>query len=205
MPLSSIFNDALLYAADVHRHQFRKETSIPYLSHLLAVCGAVLEHGGSEEEVIAALLHDALEDQPRGGRTKAEIRDRFGDRVLKIVEECSDTEEEPKPPWRERKQRYIAHLPASSPSAQLVSACDELHNIRAIARDLKDLGPGLWSRFNAGPEDTLWYYRSLLEAYRKTGAPPAAPGRSRSAYRRAGRVARQTASGALIDPHGLVD
>ena len=155
MILSPEFNKALTYAADLHREQPPKGTSIPYLSHLLSVCGLVLEHGGSQDEAVAVLLHDSLEDQPRGHQTAIEIREQFGESILTIVRECTDTDEEPKSSWPERKQRYINHIWTASPSAQLVSACDKLHNIRAIVRDFKDLGPGLWDRFNAGPDQTL--------------------------------------------------
>jgi len=171
--LSNKFGEALVYATGLHREQLRKGTQVPYICHLLGVCGLVLEHGGAEDDAIAALLHDALEDQPRGGRTRDEIRERFGERVLATVEECSDADTHPKPPWRLRKERYIAHVPEASPSALLVSACDKLHNARALVRDYKEWGDSLWSRFNATGEETLWYYRSLVTAYREARLTPA--------------------------------
>src|SRR5436309_13050206 len=147
-PLGERFADALAYAADVHRDQVRKSTAIPYVAHLLAVAARVLEDGGREGEAIAALLHDAPEDQ--GGEARlADIRDRFGDRVADIVEACSDTFESPKPPWRGRKEAYLAHLrdPATAIDVLRVSAADKLNNATAILRDLRQLGPRVWERF----------------------------------------------------------
>lgn len=165
------FEDALVYAARAHASQWRKETGIPYVSHLLAVAGLVLEDGGDEDEAIAALLHDAAEDQ--GGRERLEdIRGRFGDRVAAIVEACTDSFETPKPSWRRRKERYVAHLVTASPEAVRVSLADKLHNARAILRDYRGLGERLWPRFHAGREDQLWYYHAVVEAIRgRTRSP----------------------------------
>jgi (p)ppGpp synthase/HD superfamily hydrolase len=163
--------DALAYATEVHAGQSRKGTSVPYVSHVLAVCALVLEDGGGEDEAIAALLHDAVEDG--GGQPVLdEIRRRFGDRVAEIVWACSDTDETPKPPWKERKARYIAHVRAAGPDARRVSCADKLHNARSILRDYRALGERLWDRFNAPPEDQLWYYRALLEAFRQPDRSP---------------------------------
>jgi (p)ppGpp synthase/HD superfamily hydrolase len=166
-PLGERFNDALAYAATLHREQVRKDTTIPYVSHLLATASIVLEHGGDEDEAIGALLHDAAEDC--GGVEELErIRARFGETVATIVEGCSDTLETPKPPWKERKGKYIAHIPDASSSTRLVSAADKLHNCRAILADYRRVGDALWDRFN--PEsDQLWYYRELVGAFRKAG------------------------------------
>src|ERR1051325_12202408 len=131
MALTSRFEDALSFAARLHSGQLRKGTAIPYVSHLLAVASVALEHGADEDEAIAALLHDAVEDQG-GAPTREEIRRRFGDRVVEIVDGCTDAETVPKPPWRERKERYIAHVAEASPSVRLVSASDKLHNARSI-------------------------------------------------------------------------
>ena len=162
MILSTTYADAVAYAAELHRDQVRKGTSIPYLSHLLSVSALVLEAGGDEEQAVAALLHDALEDQ--GERTSfGEIEERFGARVADIVRECSDTEEQPKPPWRARKEAYLDHLGQASGGAALVSAADKLHNARSIVGDLRSVGPSVWTRFNAGPEDQIWYYSRLVE------------------------------------------
>jgi (p)ppGpp synthase/HD superfamily hydrolase len=171
MALSSRFEQALVYANDVHGRQLRKGTSVPYVSHVLIVTGIVLENGGDEDEAIAALLHDAAEDQ--GGEARlADIRARFGDRVEQIVRGVSDTTTKPKPPWEERKRRYLEHLPSASWSERLVSAADKLANARAILADCRTLQDGLWERFNADRDQILWYYRSLVQAFRVAGGPP---------------------------------
>lgn len=127
-----------------------------------------LEYGAGEEEAIAALLHDSVEDH--GAALREEILTRFGPRVLEIVDGCSDAQGFPKPPWKERKVRYIRQVAAAGPSVQLVSASDKLHNLQAIARDYRALGEKLWARFSGGKEGTLWYYREVLAALR--AAPP---------------------------------
>lgn len=162
------FEEALRYAARLHRAQLRKGTNIPYVTHLLAVAAIVGENGGTEDEVIAALLHDAIEDQG-GAATRGEIRRRFGDTVATIVDGTSDTDVVPKPPWRERKQNYVAHLRDAPRSVRLVSAADKLHNARSILADLRAEGEPAWRRFNAGKEDQLWYYRALVQAFRAEG------------------------------------
>ena len=169
MILSQRFEDALVYAARLHAKQIRKGTTIPYVSHLLSVASIVLEHGGNEVEAIAALLHDAIEDQG-GTETREEIRRRFGDAVVSIVDGCTDAEVIPKPPWKERKEQYIARLSHASPSILLVSAADKLHNARAILGDYRALGENLWDRFNGGKEGTLWYYKSLVDAFKQAAA-----------------------------------
>jgi (p)ppGpp synthase/HD superfamily hydrolase len=166
--LGARFDDALGYASDLHRGQVRKGTTIPYVSHLLAVCAIVLEHGGGEDEAIAALLHDGPEDQ--GGSTTLEaIRSRFGDTVAVIVAECSDTFEQPKPPWAERKQRYLARLDRDDvpPSVLLVSAADKLHNLRSTLADFDALGDALWNRFRGSAAQQVWYYSALADVYRR--------------------------------------
>jgi (p)ppGpp synthase/HD superfamily hydrolase len=161
------FQEALAYAAELHNTQTRKASDVPYVGHLLSVAGLVIEADGTETEAIAALLHDAAEDQG-GDATLAAIEERFGATVAAIVEECSDTVVTPKPPWRQRKEQYIAHLDEASDSAILVSIADKLDNARAILRDLRRHGPSLWQRFNTDdPHEHLWYYRSLLEVYRR--------------------------------------
>ncbi len=170
-PLTRRFVDALGYATEVHAGQSRKGTSVPYVSHVLAVCSLVLEDGGGEDEAIGALLHDAVEDG--GGRPVLdEIRRRFGDRVAEIVWACSDTDETPKPPWKERKTRYIAHLREAGPDARRVSCADKLHNARSILRDYRVDGERIWGRFNAPPEEQLWYYWALVEAFRQPDRSP---------------------------------
>jgi (p)ppGpp synthase/HD superfamily hydrolase len=169
--LSARFEEALVHAFRLHRDQRRKASDVPYVSHLLAVTSLVIEHGGGEEEAIAALLHDAVEDQG-GAPVLDEIRKRFGDGVAAIVEACSDTDEHPKPPWRPRKEAHLARLLQASASVKLVSAADKVHNARSILADYREGGEAVWNRFNGGKEGTLWYYRAALEALRE-GAPPA--------------------------------
>jgi (p)ppGpp synthase/HD superfamily hydrolase len=165
--LSEKFQEALGYAAKLHNTQTRKASEVPYVGHLLSVAGLVIEADGSETEAIAALLHDAAEDQG-GEATLAEIEQRFGADVAKIVDECSDTVVTPKPPWRQRKEDYIRHLDEASDSTIRVSMADKLDNARAILRDLRRHGPQVWQRFNTSdPHEHLWYYRSLLEVYRR--------------------------------------
>jgi len=173
MKLSPRFESAFSVAASLHATQVRKGTDTPYIAHLLAVASLVLEHGGTEDEAIAALLHDAVEDQG-GLPTLQRIRDEFGDAVADIVAECTDTHEDPKPEWRQRKETYIASIPKKSPSAQLVSLADKLHNSRAILCDYRQTGDALWERFRGKKEGTLWYYRSLAKAFQKSGPEPLA-------------------------------
>ena len=163
------FEDALIYATRLHRDQTRKGTGVPYVTHLLAVAAIVGENYGTENEVVAALLHDAPED--RGGKDRLEdIRARYGDEVAGIVDGCTDTYKDPKPDWRPRKEAYIAHVAKAPPSVRLVSAADKLHNARSILADLRTVGDELWDRFTGGKEGTLWYYRSLVEAYDGAGS-----------------------------------
>jgi GTP pyrophosphokinase len=171
MSISTLFDQALHYATLVHAGQTRKGTTIPYISHLLGVASIALEYGATETEAIAALLHDAGEDAGGEGRI-ADIRRRFGNAVADIVEGCTDTVENPKPAWRERKQKYIDHVASASPSVILVSAADKLHNARAILSDYREIGEQIWLRFNGGKDGTLWYYRELLSAFRTSGDTP---------------------------------
>jgi GTP pyrophosphokinase len=169
-PLGPRFDEALVYANQLHGTQLRKGTRIPYVSHLMAVASIVIEHGGDEDEAIAALLHDAVEDQG-GQAVLAEIRRRFGERVATIVESCTDADTIPKPPWRQRKVAYIAHLAEASPSARLVSNADKLHNARSLVADYRAIGDELWERFNSTRDDNLWYYRSLADLFLAQGEP----------------------------------
>ena len=169
--MTSRFREALVYAAELHATQLRKGSDTPYVAHLLAVASLVLEHGGNEDEAIAGLLHDAIEDQG-GDATRQEIRRRFGEGVTAIVDGCTDADVVPKPPWRARKEAYIAHLAGSSPSVRLVSSADKLHNARSILADYRAVGEQVWSRFKGGREGTLWYYRALCDAYRGAGGTP---------------------------------
>jgi (p)ppGpp synthase/HD superfamily hydrolase len=170
-PLGPRFADALRFAARAHAAQTRKGKSTPYVAHLLAVTAMVIEAGGDEDAAIAALLHDAVEDQ--GGRPMLErIRRRFGERVAGIVLECTDAEVVPKPPWRERKEAYVAGIAHKSREGLLVSLCDKIHNAREILADYREHGEALWDRFAGGRAGTLWYYRTLADALRE-GAPRA--------------------------------
>ncbi len=169
--LTARFGWALVYAHEAHRNQFRKSTTIPYISHLMSVASLVMENGGDEDEAIAALLHDSAEDQG-GVQRLDDIRSKFGDRVAAIVEACSDSLETPKPPWRKRKQRYLALLRTADSSILRVSSADKLHNIRSILSDWKRVGNQVWARFNAGKEDQLWYYSELLKAFEAGDAEP---------------------------------
>lgn len=160
------FSTALSYAAELHGSQLRKGTLIPYVAHLLAVAATVIEYGGDEDQAIAALLHDAVEDQ--GGREQLErIRHRFGERVAAIVEACTDSFEqgEHKEEWRQRKEKYLAAIAGKPRDALLVSAADKLHNATAILEDYRVEGEALWPRFKGGRE-SLWYYASLVDALR---------------------------------------
>lgn len=172
MQLGERFDEALAWASDIHRAQERKGTEIPYASHLLTVTALVLEDGGDEDQAIAALLHDACEDQ---GVPIEDVQRRFGDRVAKIVAACTDSFEDPKPPWKERKAAYIDRVRESHDDDALrVSLADKLHNSRAILRDLTFAGPpgSVWGRFDQGRDCVLWYYRSLVDAFRaRTGGP----------------------------------
>ena len=150
-------------AATAHAGQTRKGTDIPYVSHLLAVAALVLEDGGDEDQAVAALLHDTLEDTVV---TEAELRSRFGDRVADIVVACTDTTEDPKPPWRPRKEAYIAHLRADAPvDALRVAVADKLHNARSLVADVRRDGPSTLARFNAGAAEQLWYLDSLVDVF----------------------------------------
>jgi (p)ppGpp synthase/HD superfamily hydrolase len=167
--LTERFDDALAYASHLHRAQRRKGSEIPYVSHLLAVAAIALENGADEDQAIAALLHDAVEDQ--GGLAQLEtIRARFGEAVAAIVADCTDAHEEPKPEWRPRKEGYIASLAHKPARSLAVSLADKTHNASAINADLRAVGAAVWDRFTGGRDGTLWYYRALAGAFR-TNAP----------------------------------
>ena len=163
--LSNRFDEAFLYAHEAHRRQRRKKTDRPYISHLMGVASLVLQYGGDEEQAIAALLHDVVEDC--GGAPRlAEIRAKFGERVARIVDGCTDSDENPKPPWRERKQRYIERVRTEQKDVVLVSAADKLYNMREILMDVREAGSAVWERFSGKRKGSLWYYHSLIEAFR---------------------------------------
>lgn len=167
--LTGQFSKALVYAELKHHNQVRKGGNIPYFGHLLSVAGLVINDNGSEDQAIAALLHDCVEDAG-GPATLDEIRKNFGEGVATIVAECSDTDVEPKPPWRERKTAYIEHLAQVGTDTLLVSVADKLDNARSMLRDYHEHGPKLWERFTVkDPRDHLWYFGGLLDAYRNRG------------------------------------
>ena len=152
------------FAAEKHKHQTRKASTIPYIAHLMGVASLVLEAGGDEDLAIAALLHDVVEDCG-GPPMLQEIRHKFGERVAKVVDGCTDADTYPKPPWRERKESYIRHLKKANADTRLVSAADKLNNVRSILSDYRAIGESVWSRFNGGREGTLWYYRTLRDVF----------------------------------------
>jgi (p)ppGpp synthase/HD superfamily hydrolase len=158
------FLRAFLFAAEMHKGQTRKASTIPYIAHLMGVASLVLEAGGDEDLAIAALLHDVVEDCG-GAPMLKEVRRQFGKRVAKVVDGCTDADTDPKPPWRERKEKYIRHLKAAEADTQLVSAADKLNNVRSILSDYRAVGESVWSRFNGGREGTLWYYRTLRDVF----------------------------------------
>ncbi len=160
--LSDRFEKALQVAFRLHREQTRKDSHVPYLAHLLAVCATVMEHTENEDLMIAALLHDAAEDQG-GDATLDEIRKAFGDSVADLVKACSDTLSTPKPPWKPRKQAYLEKIARASDQVLLITLADKIHNARSIERDYRRLGDRVWDRFNGGKSGTLWYYQSLAE------------------------------------------
>jgi (p)ppGpp synthase/HD superfamily hydrolase len=162
--LGSSFSQAFDFAFEKHAGQTRKASSVPYIAHLMGVAALVLEFGGDEDMAIAALLHDVVEDCG-GAPMLKEIKRRFGSRVAKIVDGCTDSDACPKPPWRERKEAYIHHLKTADAETRLVSAADKLHNVRAIVADYREVGELVWERFSGGREGTLWYYRTLLEEF----------------------------------------
>lgn len=191
--LTTRLTDALDYARAHHAGDLRKGTRIPYLAHLLAVSALVLEHGGGETAAVAALLHDVVEDGG-GERALAEIRGRFGPEVAAIVLGCSDTTAATKEDWELRKHRYLEHLESAPPDVLLVSAADKVHNARSILEDLREHGDALWSRFNRGPREQLWYYGALRDLFARRS-----PGRLADELDRAVR-----AINLLVDPDDRV-
>ncbi len=161
MAYTARLNAAFEFAADRHREQIRKASGVPYLTHVMAVAACVGEHQGTEDQVIASLLHDVIEDQ---GVSRAELALRFGETVADLVVACTDAFETPKPPWRARKDRYLAQLREQGADVKLVSVSDKLHNARSIERDFRVLGPAVWRHFSVSPAETLWYYRAVADA-----------------------------------------
>jgi (p)ppGpp synthase/HD superfamily hydrolase len=166
--LTERFDEAVRYAREMHEGQGRKGTQLPYLGHLLGVASIVLDDGGDEDQAIGGLLHDGPED--RGGRERLEdIRRHFGDAVARMVEGCTDSWTTPKEAWLMRKERYVEQARTLPPDTLRVSAADKVHNAYAILRDLRRVGEQVWERFDATPDDTLWYYQALVRSYREAG------------------------------------
>ncbi|MBD2181234.1 HD domain-containing protein [Planktothrix sp. FACHB-1355] len=164
--LTSRFQEALVYAAQLHNDQQRKIAGTPYIAHLLSVAALVLEDGGDEDEAISALLHDALED--RGGEvTRTEILQRFGDRVFHIIEGCTEPEPSLYPTWKEHKQQYLQQLRDACPPVQRVMLADKLHNARTILVNFRRSGEEIWHYFRGGKEGVLWLYQEQLQIYRQ--------------------------------------
>jgi len=175
--LTGKFDLALQFASALHRQQWRKSTTIPYIAHLLSVCALVLESGGDEDQAIAALLHDAVEDQG-GIPTLETIRRLFGNRVADAVESCSDStasDAAQKAPWRERKEKYLEHLRNNATQdALMITAADKLHNVQALLVGHRQNGSEVWQHFNAPKADQLWYYDSVLQVLLQSPQSPKA-------------------------------
>src|SRR5512145_977492 len=170
MQLGPRFADALQLAHELHLDQKRKASHVPYISHVLSVAATVLEYGADEDTAIAALLHDAVEDCG-GIRIANLIETRFGPRVAGLVLGCSDTTQSPKPPWKERKTRYLQHLGEAAKEVLLISAADKLHNLQSLLREERRHGSDLWQFFRAGRDGTLWYFQNLLVIFREASLP----------------------------------
>ena len=170
--LSDKFAHALQFAIDLHRERPQEGTTIPYVSHLLAVSALVFEHGGNEVQATAALLHHAVEDQggtpKRAAALREDIRRRFGDEVLAIVVACEDPDNpRGRSSWRQHKADYLSRLPTLPDAARIVSMADKLNDARRILTDHLDMGSAVWKRFSASPQDVIWYYQSLCAVYRE--------------------------------------
>jgi len=168
--LSDRFREALDMAFELHKHQERKGSREPYFTHLMSVAALVLENGGSENQAISALLHDAVEDQ--GGLPTLEmIKSKLGQEVADIVDGCTDAYTQPKPPWKERKSAYLEKLKTAPDTILLVSLADKVHNARSILRDFQKEGDVIWERFKGGKSGTLWYYQSLANIFDRSPYP----------------------------------
>jgi (p)ppGpp synthase/HD superfamily hydrolase len=183
--MGNSYNEALRLAIRIHDGQERKKTNIPYVTHLVAVSELVLRYGGDEEQAIAGLLHDAVEDGDSATNWEHEIRERFGERVRRIVMDCTDgvpDESGDKGDWKQRKERYVAHLSEVAIDSLLVSAADKLHNLSCIRCDLEEIGMRVFDRFSASTGETMWYYRSLIGAFDVRGVSEPLMMRLRAEY-----------------------
>jgi len=163
------FGEALQYALELHGQQGMKGKDTSYMAHLMGVASITMYYGGDEDMAIGGLLHDSLEDAGNPQETREVIRERFGETVLEIVEGCTDTMEDPKPPWRPRKEAHVRRMEDVSEATRLVYAADKLQNMRAILQDLRTEGDALWPRFRGGKAGTFWYYRAMIDVFRKMG------------------------------------
>lgn len=171
MILTEKYKTALEYALKVHEHHLRKGGTIPYFSHVAAVSSLVMEYNGTEDQAIAGLLHDVVEDC--GIKHEPIIREKFGVEVIQMVMDCTDSTTTPRPDWKIRKEAYIASLDDKADTSLLVSCCDKLHNARAIERDYADLGEPVWDRFNGNKSQIAWYYRGITEKFLNREIPAA--------------------------------
>ena len=158
--------EAYVYSYKLHKKQTRKGSNIPYFTHLSSVSNLIIENNGTTTQAIAGLLHDAVEDQG-GAKTLAAIKRKFGPKVAKIVDQCSDTTIKPKPPWKTRKIKYIKDIKNKTQDTLLVSLCDKYHNANCILSDYQKVGEEIWGRFTASKQETLWYYESLYKEFKK--------------------------------------
>jgi len=166
MPFSPRITEAFALMCELHHDQRRKGSDTPYIAHLMSAAALVAEYGGNEDQFIAALLHDAVED--RGGLPTLErIKAAFGPLVADYVWQCSDSHSTPKPPWKDRKRNHIKELAEAVPEVKLISAADKLHNGRSLVADRRLHGDTVWARFQGGREGTLWYYQAMAEALRQ--------------------------------------
>ena len=163
MSVTSRFLDAFALAFELHQNHNRKGSDIPYITHLMAVSSLVGEYGGTEDQMIAALLHDAIEDQG-GPEAREKIRAHFNDHIVRLVDACTDTDEDPKPPWRHRKEKHLKSIESASDEVRLIIAADKLHNVRSIMIDLRERGQEVWSIFSGKRKGSLWYYREIVNA-----------------------------------------
>jgi len=162
--LTENFQQAFVYASDLHKDQYRKGSEIPYLTHLMTVAALVLENGGDENQAIAALLHDAVEDQG-GIQTLNEIKEKFGPYVAELVDGCTDAYTQPKPPWKARKTAYLEKLQNADHTILLISLADKVHNARSILLDLQSGDRSIWDKFTGGKGGSIWYYQRLAEIF----------------------------------------
>jgi GTP pyrophosphokinase len=161
--VSQRVREAIQLALELHAGQTRKGGAAPYVFHPLAVAGLVADAGADEDTIVAAILHDAVEDAG-GPATRERIARQFGERVAGFVDACSDTDQTDKPPWRQRKEAFVARMRSAAPEVRAIVAADKLHNARSLTRALRAQGNALWGNFRGGRDGSLWYYAAVTEA-----------------------------------------